>query len=93
MLPILDGQILDMFLVEGWPLLFKLSLGVLLEMRPLLEVCFVSLPVFFHCTKERGPFWYVRVFVGFVWLFLSMLFLLLLLFLLFCFCYPIKIIC
>lgn len=31
-------QILDMFLVEGWPLLFKMSLGVLLEMRPLLEV-------------------------------------------------------
>lgn len=27
-----------MFLVEGWPLLFKMSLGVLLEMRPLLEV-------------------------------------------------------
>lgn len=33
------NQILDMFLVEGWPLLFKMSLGVLLEMRPLLEVC------------------------------------------------------
>ncbi|CAN0414745.1 unnamed protein product [Pylaiella littoralis] len=30
-------KILDMFLVEGWPLLFKMSLGVLLEMRPLLE--------------------------------------------------------
>lgn len=27
-----------MFMVEGWPLLFKMSLGVLLEMRPLLEV-------------------------------------------------------
>ncbi|CAN0565619.1 unnamed protein product, partial [Ectocarpus sp. 12 AP-2014] len=25
-------KILDMFLVEGWPLLFKMSLGVLLEM-------------------------------------------------------------
>lgn len=25
-------------MVEGWPLLFKLSLGVLLEMRPLIEV-------------------------------------------------------
>ena len=25
-------------MVEGWPLLFKMSLGVLLEMRPLLEV-------------------------------------------------------
>ena len=32
------GQILDMLMVEGWPLMFKLSLGVLLEMRPLLEV-------------------------------------------------------
>lgn len=31
-------QILDMFLLEKWPLMFKLSLGVLLEMRPLLEV-------------------------------------------------------
>eukprot|EP00903_Cladosiphon_okamuranus_P015270 g14111.t1 len=30
-------KILDMFMVEGWPLLFKMSLGVLLEMRPLLE--------------------------------------------------------
>lgn len=36
------NQILDMFLVEGWPLLFKMSLGVLLEMRPLLEVCVLA---------------------------------------------------
>lgn len=41
-------------MVEGWPLLFKLSLGVLLEMRPLLEVCVNFLPARF---RRAGSVW------------------------------------
>lgn len=54
-------QIMDMFFVEKWPLLFKVSLGVLLEMRPLLEV---GVPVvgivqscFMSCAWDSDAVW------------------------------------